>query len=124
MYEMLFHYFPAFVATPVDTWRVRIWLQHPKNSHINFDLNKTILVDLSKTPSNRSIDWDDVEVDDYEEHEVPEYRGFTSLGPVFPHNYGAVGVYISAKYRERHEDDLKAALAGPKNATLTVLEEA
>jgi hypothetical protein len=114
MFDMLFHYYPAFVAQVVDASKVRIWLQHPKNDHINYDLNKTIVIDLEKTPSNPRIQWDDIEVDDYINHEDVDRRGFTSLGPVMPHFYGAIGVYISASYYRRHREEMENALDRPE----------
>lgn len=113
MFEMLFHYFPAFVAQVVDGSRVRLWLQHPKYDHINFDLDKTIVVDLDKTPSNSTIQWEDIEVDDYVNHPDTKKRGFTTLGPLVPQMHSAGGVYLSASYCGRHTVELARALAVP-----------
>jgi hypothetical protein len=113
MYEMLFHYFPAFVAQVVDASRVRIWLQHPKYDHINYDLDKTIVVDLDKTPSNVSIQWDDIEVDDYV-NRPDGSKGFTTLGPIPGHMHDSGGVYLSASYCSRNAAAMARALASPQ----------
>jgi hypothetical protein len=116
MYEMLFHYYPAFVARVIDASRVQIWLQHPRCAHINYDLARTIVVDLDKAPSSPGVQWEDIDVDDNDAHPEPTMRGFTTLGPVFPHNYGSVGVYLSSSFCRRHAVQLGHALEEPPRA--------
>ncbi len=103
MHEMRFWYSPAFVAMVLSPTRVRVWLEHPQNDKINYDLKQTFEIDLSKTPRNPSIPWDDIEVDDHVNDQVDSAGGgYTSLGPLFPHVYGAAGVYLSDTYVRKH----------------------
>ncbi len=109
MQEMYFRYFPAFVERIIDTSRISVWLQHPNNPHIHYSSKLTITVDLAKTPSNKHIPWEDVEIDDYSNHLIPSARGFTTLGPLVPHLYASAGVYLSESYIYRHLKQIRRA---------------
>jgi hypothetical protein len=102
MNAMKFWYHPAFVAAVTGSTKVRIWLEHPQKNEINYNFNKTHELDLSKTPSNRSIRWDEIEVDD---HINSIHHGYTSLGPLFPHAYGSAGIYLSDVYCDKYGID-------------------
>lgn len=106
--HMDFRYYPAFVAQVVSETTARIWLKHPTSfGHPPYPLARTILVDLSMTPSKPGILWEKIEIDD---HVNSVHHGYTSLGPVFPHVYGAAGVYLSLAYINEHQREIAIAL--------------
>jgi hypothetical protein len=98
--SVLFYYQPAFFCSfePRDPSssaqpRIRIWTRHPASFQVPYDPTKSIVVDPAETPTKHSR-WGDISMDD---HSNSPYRGYTTIGPLFPHAYAAAGIYISRK---------------------------
>lgn len=87
---------------------IALWTRHP--AELDYDPAGAFTVNLFDTPervAREEISREDIAADDHTHN-----RGYTTIGPSFPHAYGAGGIYVSgAKLKDAIDRDQTTRLA-------------